>query len=203
MSLATKPIQTRRRSAGPHRSTQSTAAILGAAIQVAKEDGYAAASIEKIARRADAGKQTIYRWYGSKAALFVDAYASIVPVDSLKKSTGDAEADLTFILTALFKIYDQTVAGVILSGLVGASAEDPETADHIRAGLMVGRGIVLREPLEKAISLGQLPSDFDIDASIETAIALVWHRLLTGSNGLDRATAGTIARRAIACGLIR
>lgn len=203
MLSSAKPTQNRRHSAGPHRSTQSTTAILDAAIQVATDEGYAGASIEKIARRAGAGKQTIYRWYGSKAALFVDAYASIVPVDSLKKSTGDAEADITFILTALFRIYDQSVAGVILSGLVGASAEDSGTADHIRAGLMVGRGNVLRDPLENAISLGRLPRDFGIDAAIETAIALVWHRLLTGPNGLDRIDAGTIARRAIACGLIR
>lgn len=197
------PPENRRHSAGPHRSAQSTAAILAAAIQVVKDDGYAAATIEKIARRAGAGKQTIYRWYGSKAALFVDAYASIVPVDSLTKSTGDAEADITFILTALFRIYDQTVAGVILSGLVGASAEDSGTADQIRAGLMVGRGNVLRDPLEQAISLGKLPRDFDVDAAIETAIALVWHRLLTGSNGLGRPDAAIIARRAIACGSIR
>jgi len=192
--------QKSRRSAGPLRSTQSKTAILQAAIQVAQDDGYAAASIEKIARRAGAGKQTIYRWYGSKAALFVDAYAAIVPVEALEKSTGDAEADVTFVLTALFKIYNETAAGIILSGLVGASAEDPGTAGQIRAGLMVGRGNVLRNPLDWAIAEGNLPRDFCVETAIETVIALVWHRLLTAPNGLDAAGAGVIARRAIACG---
>jgi len=40
--------QKSRRSAGPLRSTQSKTAILQAAIQVAHDDGYAAASIEKL-----------------------------------------------------------------------------------------------------------------------------------------------------------
>lgn len=203
MMSTSKSIQTRRHSAGPHRSDQSKTAILDAAIRLVEEDGFASASIEKIARRAGAGKQTIYRWYGSKAALFVDAYATIVPARSLEESTGDAEADLTGVLTVLFEIYDETPAGKILAGLVGASAEDTETAQQIRAGLMVGRNHVLRDPLEKAISLGNLPREFCVDAAIETAIALVWHRLLMEQDCLDKVSARTIARRSLACGVIR
>lgn len=35
--------------------------------------GYAATSIEAIARRAEVGKQTIYRWWPSKGLLLLDA----------------------------------------------------------------------------------------------------------------------------------
>lgn len=198
-----KPSRNQRRSVGPVRSEGSRAAIIDAAIRIAEEDGYAAATIEKIARRAGSGKQTIYRWYGSKAALYVDAYASLVPTASIAKSTGDAEDDLTYLLTALFDVYRTTVAGRILAGLVGASAEDTETADQIRSGLMVGRSDVLRAPLENAISAGTLPREFNIDAAIESTIAMVWYDLLIAPATLDKHRAASIARRTIVCGTIR
>jgi AcrR family transcriptional regulator len=197
-----KPATAQRRSAGPYRSERSQNAILDAAIQVADSDGYAAASIEKIARRAGAGKQTIYRWYGSKAALYVDAYIKLVSALPPEDVTGNAEADLTSLLRDLFRIYFDTAAGVILAGLVGASAEDPETADQIRAGLMVGRQSVLRDPLEQAISAGNLPSDFSVDAAVEVTVALIWYRLLADPQKLDAAYAASIVRRAIASGKI-
>lgn len=197
------PSREKRHSAGPHRSERAREAIIEAAIRIAEDVGYADASIERIARHAGAGKQTIYRWYGSKAALYIDAYTHLVPVVDSEIPSGNAETDLTNRLTTLFDTYRETVAGRILAGLVGASADDPDTAQQIHTGLIIGRNDVLRVPLEKAVFSGNLSPRFCIDTAIEMIIALVWHRLLVAPNSLDGASAGIIARRALACGEIR
>ena len=63
-----------RRSIGARRNPESAEAILEAAEAVLLESGYAGFSIEAVARKARAGKPTIYRWWPSKAALLLDVY---------------------------------------------------------------------------------------------------------------------------------
>ena len=64
----------RRTSIGAQRNPDSEEAILAAAEAILIEEGFAAFSIEAVARRAKAGKPTIYRWWPSKAALLLDVY---------------------------------------------------------------------------------------------------------------------------------
>ena len=52
--------------AGPVRSAAAREAILAATAKMFQEQGYDQLSIEGIAREAGVGKQTIYRWWGSK-----------------------------------------------------------------------------------------------------------------------------------------
>ena len=63
-----------RRSIGSARNPQSQEAILEAAEAIFADEGYAGFSIEAVARRAKAGKPTIYRWWPSKAHLLLDVY---------------------------------------------------------------------------------------------------------------------------------
>src|SRR5260370_16817796 len=62
--------------AGRPRDQEARNAILQAALSLVKEFGYRSLTIEKIARRAGAGKTTIYRWWPSKAAVVGEAFLS-------------------------------------------------------------------------------------------------------------------------------
>lgn len=59
------------------RSERSRRAILDAALALVGEAGYARTTIEGIAARAGVGKQTIYRWWPSKAAVLLDAFLDL------------------------------------------------------------------------------------------------------------------------------
>ncbi|MFD3570518.1 TetR/AcrR family transcriptional regulator, partial [Streptomyces sp. NPDC058667] len=59
------------------RSERSRRAIFDAALALVTETGYAKTTIEGIAARAGVGKQTIYRWWPSKAAVLLDAFLDL------------------------------------------------------------------------------------------------------------------------------
>ena len=192
-----------RRPAGPKRSADVREAILAAAAALAAEQGFAAASIEAIARRAGAGKQTIYRWWPGRGALFMEVYRSLVSADRLRGvASDDPTADVEVILGRLFRLYGKCAAGAVLAGLIALSADDAPVQRELREGLMFGARDVLAAPLEGAVRRGVLPSRFNADIAVETAIALVGHQLLAAPGSLDGAFARSVARRAVACGML-
>ncbi|MGW0824681.1 TetR/AcrR family transcriptional regulator [Streptomyces sp. NPDC002845] len=93
------------------RSEKSRRAIYDAALALVAEVGYPKATIEGIAARAGVGKQTIYRWWSSKADVLLEAFldlseqaaeASIPPGQEEHEipDTGDLAADLKYVLRA-------------------------------------------------------------------------------------------------------
>jgi len=174
------------------RSPVKQAAILAAAAHLAGDVGYAAVTIESIAARAGVGKQTIYRWWESKAALYVDVYSQMVQVAD-QPDLADPRRRIGAILEQVFSLYATTPAVIILAGLI-ADAQHDATARHALVhGLIGGRGPLLAEPLRQACRDGILPHGFDADWAAEMAVALIWKRVLSGG-ALD----GDFAARIVA-----
>ena len=190
-----------RRFTGPKRSADVHDAILAAATELVAEEGYAAASIEAIARRAGAGKQTVYRWWPSRAALLAEAYRRLVPPERLLGvPSDDPAADIEVAIGRLMRIYNRTPAGRILTGLAASASSDPAAAEALRSGIMFGDDRAFALPLRTAVADGVLPPGFDVDAAVETAVALIWHRLLTAPDSLDGTFARSVARRIMTVG---
>ncbi|MEE1766290.1 MULTISPECIES: TetR/AcrR family transcriptional regulator [unclassified Streptomyces] len=97
------------------RSEKSRRAIYDAALALIGEVGYQKTTIEGIAARAGVGKQTIYRWWSSKAEVLLEAFLdlSAQAADAAARpevigeraeyeipDTGDLEADLKAVLRA-------------------------------------------------------------------------------------------------------
>ncbi|MFE1440825.1 TetR/AcrR family transcriptional regulator [Streptomyces sp. NPDC058739] len=96
------------------RSEKSRRAIYDAALALVGEVGYPKTTVEGIAARAGVGKQTIYRWWSSKADVLLEAFldlgeqaaraaheaARTAPETYALPDTGDLAADLKFVLRA-------------------------------------------------------------------------------------------------------
>lgn len=90
------------------RSEKSRRAIYDAALALVVEAGYAKTTIEGIAARAGVGKQTIYRWWSSKADVLMEAFLDLAEQSVAEAGatpyafpdTGDLAADLKGVLRA-------------------------------------------------------------------------------------------------------
>ncbi|MEU7379856.1 MULTISPECIES: TetR/AcrR family transcriptional regulator [unclassified Streptomyces] len=95
------------------RSEKSRRAIYAAALALVAETGYPKTTIEAIAARAGVGKQTIYRWWPSKADVLMEAFLDLGEQAAARQEdagadrqphgipdTGDLAADLKTVLRA-------------------------------------------------------------------------------------------------------
>src|SRR5260221_14491515 len=89
---------------GRKRSEESRRAILVAALALFSERGYGAVSIEGIAARAGVGKQTIYRWWPSKADVLLEAAAEKADLHVRLDDHGSYVADLRAFLADSFAL---------------------------------------------------------------------------------------------------
>ncbi|MCG8507989.1 MAG: TetR/AcrR family transcriptional regulator [Rhodospirillales bacterium] len=161
------------------RSTAKHRAILDAAVRLAGRRSYLDITMEAIAAEAGVGKQTLYRWWPSKAALYAEVYGGLVPRDMVSPDLGGIRDDLSAMLRTLFDIFRTCPAGPILMGLIAEAQIDAAARDIVMNGLFSGRRDLLIAPLERARRRGELSPSTDISALADGIVAMVWHRLLT------------------------
>lgn len=108
-------------------------AILQATNELLHEGGLDQFSIEAVAARAGVGKQTIYRWWPTRATLVADA---LLDRDDLApappKDTGDVTKDLAAWAGDLAASLGSERGGATLRMLTAAATDYPETERRLR-----------------------------------------------------------------------
>lgn len=167
----------RRASIGARRSPETETAILDAAEALLREGGLAGFSIEGVARRARAGKPTIYRWWPNKTRLLLDVYLrQKTPTASL--DTGSIQGDCLALLQGLFLAWRSGTGSVFRS--VFAEAQSDEAAASALRDYAADRRAVTGRLFERAKERGELADDADPAIAAELIAAYAWSRLLTG-----------------------
>jgi AcrR family transcriptional regulator len=160
---------------GRPRSETTRRAILAAAIEELQEHGYAALTIEGIAARAGAGKQTIYRWWPSKADVVLDAMLDLAAARITVPDEGSLPADLSAFLSATFRQRGQRP---VLIGLMAEALLDPVFAAAFRDRFLFSRRDALREILDRAVTRGEIAPDVDPELLIDIVYGVLWYRLM-------------------------
>ena len=166
-----------RRSIGARRNPASAEAILEAAEAVLAEAGHAGFSIEAVARRARAGKPTIYRWWPSKAALLLDIYQR--QKQFAYPDTGAVEDDIAAFLTGLLANWRDTASGAIFRSIV-AEAQSDESAARALAAYAADRRAQTGKMIERAKTRGEVAADVDPAIVADLVSSFAWTHLLTG-----------------------
>ncbi|MUG97274.1 TetR family transcriptional regulator [Scytonema sp. UIC 10036] len=187
----TKTPSTRRRNQHSHQ------AILKAASELLEEKGYGGVCIEAIASRAAVGKQTIYRWWSSKAAVIMEAYAAQATSNIPTPNTGSVREDLCNILQQLFELLTKTPTGAAISGLIAEAQIDPEVAEVFHERFVQGRRQATRIILERGIARSELRSDLNLELAIDAIFGPIWYRLLLKHAPLDDAFAEELVNLAM------
>ncbi|MFI9200642.1 TetR/AcrR family transcriptional regulator [Streptomyces sp. NPDC053048] len=154
------------------RSERSRRAIFDAALELVGEVGYDKLTIEGIASRAGVGKQTIYRWWPSKAAVLLDAFIADAGDEPIRlPDTGDVAADLKSVLRATVDEFNDPKFEAPYRALAVAGANDPELSEQFVNRLQDTGFQAYVERLRRAREAGQIAEDADLGIAAETIVS--------------------------------
>ncbi len=191
------------------RSERSRRAIYEAALSLVSEAGYAKVTIEGIAARAGVGKQTIYRWWSSKAEVLLEAFidlgeqaaeaagAEAGAAYAALPDTGDVAADIKLVLRhtvdeLLDPKYDAPYRALAAEGVVNRELGEKFVAKLLEPGLQL---YVAR--IESAQRAGQIRADLDPRIAMELFVAPLAQRWLQSSGPLSHAYTDTVVDYAL------
>ncbi|GEB50167.1 TetR family transcriptional regulator [Streptomyces cacaoi] len=149
------------------------------------EVGYTRLTIEAIASRAGVGKQTIYRWWPSKAAVLLDAFLD-TPTGEAESlpDTGDLAADLKSVLRATVDEFTDPGFEAPYRAIAVAAADDAELARQFAERLQEPGLAVYARRLRAEQEAGRIDPDVDVRLAVELLLGPVQQRWLNRSGPL-------------------
>ncbi|MBB3399362.1 MULTISPECIES: TetR/AcrR family transcriptional regulator [unclassified Rhizobium] len=167
----------KRTSVGSRRNPEAEAAVLAAARELIWEKGYSGFSVDEVARRAGAGKTTIYRWYPTKADLFIAIYTSERSVSVPVPDTGNLIEDLVQYTTSLWRFWASHPAGAALRGLIAEAQGAPEALSALRDRFLPDRTADVRKIMTDAAKRGELRAE-EVEDKVSLWVGFSWFKLL-------------------------
>ncbi|MEU6015496.1 TetR/AcrR family transcriptional regulator [Streptomyces sp. NPDC047515] len=169
------------------RSERSRRAIHDAALGLVGEVGYPRTTIEAIAARAGVGKQTIYRWWPSKAAVLLDAFLALGDRAAGRSGggeaqgipdTGDLAADLRAVLRATVDELTDPAFEAPTRALAAEGIVDPRLGAEFVQKLLDPSLQLYAARLRAAQEAGQVRADVDPRIALELLVGPLTHRWL-------------------------
>ncbi|HTR25514.1 MAG TPA: TetR/AcrR family transcriptional regulator [Terriglobales bacterium] len=167
-----------RRAPGRPRSEHSRKAILRSTLKLLRQQGgFHDLSIEAVADDANVSKATIYRWWPTKAALVVDAFAASADEELRFQDTGSLHRDISQQMHRVVRIF-RSPRGKILSALLAGGQSDPELLEAFRDRFLWPRRREAYKTLERGIDRGELAPDTDLDVLLDSLYGPIYMRFL-------------------------
>jgi len=168
------------------RKTRVRTAVLAAAADVLRADGYAGLTMERVAAESGVAKTTLYRSWPTKAALCMDLYLDVARRELRDPDSGDVARDLKTIAETVINLQKRTVAGPAFIGLIAEAQISPGTRAAFLAEFAEKRREITRAVLRRAIERGEIRRDTDIDLVIDAIGGATMFRLLQGHAPLTK-----------------
>jgi len=173
------------------RSARVRAAALAATLEELAEEGYSTLSLDSVARRAGVHKTTLYRRWGTREALVLEAMLERVSERVPVPDTGSLRDDL-----------------LALAGAAAATMTTPEGEAHVRAVAAAGshdsalaaanrqfweeRLALDAVVVERAVARGEVPAGTEPRPVIEALLGPLYFRLLVTGERPDRRFIGQV-----------
>jgi AcrR family transcriptional regulator len=165
---------------GRPRSEQARRAILAAALEIVRDEGYRAATIDSVAKRSGVARTTIYRWWPSVAALLVDVLLELGMVNAPPPVTSDDP--LRAIRLEMRRIASVTteLTGRLYAVIVGEAQHDPKIRDELLERLIYPRRAATARVIRDAQARGLLRDDISPTVVTDLFYGPIFYRLLSG-----------------------
>jgi AcrR family transcriptional regulator len=169
------------------------------------EDGYQKATIEGIAARAGVGKQTIYRWWSSKAEVLLEAFLDLGEQAAEAAGgrpyelpdTGDLAADLRFVLRATVDELQAPAFEPPARALAAEGVVNEQLGAEFVAKLLEPQLRLYADRLRAARDTGDLRADLDPRIALELFVSPLAQRWLQRTGPLSHAYADTLVDYAL------
>lgn len=166
----------KRASIGARRNPDTESAILDAAAELLAEEGIAGLRMEAVAKRARAGKATLYRWWPTRGALLLAVYRRMKTED-LYPDTGSLEGDIAGVLQLVLGHW-QNGTGAVFRSIIAAAQAEPDVATALGA-FRQERKAALVGVIARAERRGELAAGLAPERLAEAVIATLWFKLLS------------------------
>jgi AcrR family transcriptional regulator len=177
------------------RTARVRAAVLRAAGDVLAEQGFDRLDLADVARRAEVGKTTVYRRWGSVTGLVADLLVDMAEQSSPREETGSVLGDLRANALLVQRTLADGRQGALFRAVIAAATCDERTAEALRRFYEV-RVAEWAPCVEQGVARGELPEGTDARAVVRAVSAPLYYGLLTSGVVPDAPAAERAARAA-------
>ncbi|MFD9332368.1 TetR/AcrR family transcriptional regulator [Streptomyces sp. NPDC060065] len=182
------------------RTARVRAAVLRAAGDVLAEQGFAHLDLADVARRAEVGKTTVYRRWGSVTGLVADLLSDMAEQSLPRVETGSVLGDLRANAALVRRTLADARQGALFRAVIAAAAGDVRTGEALRRFYDV-RVAEWAPCVEQGVVRGELPVGTDAATVVRAVSAPLYYCLLTGGvvpddDDAERAAAAAFAAAA-------
>jgi AcrR family transcriptional regulator len=179
------------------RTARTRAAALRAAEDALIENGFEALDLADVARRADIGKTTVYRRWGTLAALVADLLVDMAEQSLPRTETGSLDGDLLANARLVHKTLTDPRSSALFKAVITAASSDSDTAAALHR-FYATRIAEWAPCVEQAAARGEVPQGTDAAEVIRAVSAPLYYRFLVSGDALDAASAERAAGAAAA-----
>lgn len=179
------------------RTARVRAAVLEAAGDVLAEQGFDRLDLAEVARRAEVGKTTVYRRWGTVTALVADLLADMAEQSLPRARTGSVRGDLRANAALVRRTLADPRQGALFRAVIAAASCDDRTAEALRRFYDV-RVAEWAPCVAEGVTRGELPAGTDPATVVRAVSAPLYHGLLTTGTVPDDAAADRAADAALA-----
>ncbi|WP_075736802.1 TetR/AcrR family transcriptional regulator [Streptomyces acidiscabies] len=177
------------------RTARVRAAVLRAAGDVLAEEGFTHLDLADVARRAEVGKTTVYRRWGTVTGLVADLLTDMAEQSLPRTDTGSLLTDLKANARLVQRTLTDPRQGALFKAVIAAATCDPRTAEALHRFYAV-RVEEWAPCVRLAVTRGELPAGTDPHEVIRAVSAPLYYRLLTTPSPLTESDADHAAEAA-------
>ena len=177
-----KAIQEKKR-----RNAKSHEAILQATVSLLGSSGYVDFSIEKVAHLAGVGKQTIYRWWPTRADLVLEVWRDrLLPPMPIYDGQTKLPTYLGNSLLAFGQQISRTDCRQAAICILAEAHRDPALHQRMAEAVYVPRINLIKQAFKEAQAAGELSKNINIDVAIDALYGAVWYKVLIRFETVNR-----------------
>jgi AcrR family transcriptional regulator len=161
------------------RNARSHKAIIEATIKLLGSSGYVDFSIERVASEAGVGKQTIYRWWSSRADLVLEVWSDrLMPPLAAYDGKTPLGTYLEKSLLSFGQLIGRTDCRQAAICVLAEAHRDPQLYLRMEEAIYAPRIKLIGDAFCHAQEHDLFPDHFDIDLLIDALYGAVWYKVL-------------------------